>query len=58
MWGQALKLVLILALAGQVAACGRKGKLKAPDGAAYPRTYPDITFPGEEKKTGEEESDQ
>lgn len=32
--------VLVLALAAPLAACGKKGKLDAPEGATYPRDYP------------------
>lgn len=38
--------ILILALtAAALAACGRKSRPIAPEGATYPRQYPDITFP-------------
>lgn len=38
-------LIVIAAVAVGLSACGRKGKPIPPEGATYPRTYPDITFP-------------
>lgn len=35
-----LALLLIGALAGGLAACGRKGKPEHPPGSDYPRSYP------------------
>ena len=44
--------MLLLALAtAPLAACGRKGRPVPPDGATYPRKYPEITFP-EDANTG------
>ena len=44
--------MLLLALASlPLAACGRKSRPVPPEGAVYPRTYPDIDAP-EEKKPG------
>lgn len=44
-----LMLVLVVAMAAPLAACGRKGKLIPPEGSTYPRTYPEITFPEDNK---------
>jgi predicted small lipoprotein YifL len=39
--------VLVAALAVSVSACGRKGRPIPPEGATYPRSYPEVTFPAE-----------
>lgn len=36
----ALTLLVVLALAAPLAACGKKSKLEAPEGSTYPRDYP------------------
>jgi len=33
-------IVLVLAVASPLAACGRKGSLETPPDSTYPRTYP------------------
>lgn len=38
-------LILVVAMAATLSACGRKGRLIAPEGSTYPRQYPDIQFP-------------
>jgi len=38
-------LVLVAAMAVSLSACGRKGRPIPPEGATYPRTYPNVTFP-------------
>lgn len=38
--------MLLMALAvAPLAACGRKTRPIPPEGATYPRQYPDVTFP-------------
>jgi predicted small lipoprotein YifL len=40
-WRAALALLLALAIAAPLGACGKKGKLEPPDEKSdYPRTYP------------------
>lgn len=36
----AVTLLVVLAVAAPLAACGKKGKLESPEGATYPRDYP------------------
>jgi predicted small lipoprotein YifL len=38
-------MILVAAMAAPLAGCGRKGKPLPPEGSAYPRNYPEITFP-------------
>ena len=38
-------LIVIAVVAVSLSACGRKGKPIPPEGATYPRQYPDIVFP-------------
>lgn len=38
--------------AAPLAACGRKGRPIPPEGATYPRQYPNVTFP-EDPQSGE-----
>lgn len=47
--GMKRRILLLAALTAPLAACGRKGRPIPPDGATYPRKYPDITFPQDEK---------
>lgn len=47
------RILLLAALTAPLAACGRKGRPIPPEGATYPRKYPDITFPRDERD-GEE----
>lgn len=37
--------------AAPLAACGRKSRPLPPEGATYPRKYPEVTFP-EDEQTG------
>ena len=38
--------------AAPLAACGRKGRPLPPEGATYPRRYPEVTFPEDDKAGG------
>jgi len=42
---RALALILVAAISLSLAGCARKASPSAPQGAFYPRTYPEVTFP-------------
>jgi len=40
-----LAVLMMLALAASLGACGRKGRLIPPEESTYPRQYPNISYP-------------
>ena len=45
LWAGFLSHLNLLALAVGLSACGRKGRLIAPENSSYPRPYPPVSFP-------------
>ncbi|MBI2241624.1 MAG: hypothetical protein HYU59_12575 [Magnetospirillum gryphiswaldense] len=39
------RMLLMILAAAPLAACGRKSRPLPPEGATYPRQYPNVTFP-------------
>jgi len=46
--------MLALAVASPLAACGRKGKPVPPEGTVYPRQYPKVDFPDQQQNRQQE----
>jgi predicted small lipoprotein YifL len=44
-----MTVVVMAALAVSLSACGRKSRPLEPEGSSYPRRYPEVSFPEQQK---------
>ncbi|MBR9972308.1 hypothetical protein [Magnetospirillum sulfuroxidans] len=50
------RMLLLAMMTAPLAACGRKSRPLPPEGATYPRQYPNVDFP-EDKNAGKPKSE-